>query len=105
MSQQIFLCLCTVKGGVYLYPRGLNSHFDIPIEITLHRFDTVFNAYLYPGGLDSCFDIPIEITLHRFNTVFKYLNTMFLDYPPLNMSPCDISTFQVFYPNINTNTD
>ena len=77
MPQQIFLCPCTVKGGAYLHP-GLDSHFDISIEITLHCFYTVFKlctvkggAYLYPGGLDSCFDISIEITLHRFDTVFK----------------------------------
>ena len=77
MSQQILLHPCTVKGGAYLYPGGLDSCFDIYIEITLHRFDTVFKlctvkggAYLYPG-LDSCFDISIEISLHRFDTVFK----------------------------------
>ena len=42
MPQQIFLRPCTVKGGAYLYPGGLDSRFDISIEITLHRFDTVF---------------------------------------------------------------
>ena len=78
MPQQIFLCPYTVKGGAYLYPEGLDFCFDISIEITLHRFDTVFklctvkgSAYLYPGELDSCFDISIEITLHHFDTVFK----------------------------------
>ena len=56
---------------------GLDSCFDISIEIALHHFDTAFNlctvkggAYLHPG-LDSCFDISIEISLHRFDTVFK----------------------------------
>ena len=42
MLQQIFLRPCTVKGSAYLYPGGLDSPFDIYIEITLHRFDTVF---------------------------------------------------------------
>ena len=42
MPQQIFLHPCTVKGGAYLYPGGLDSRFDIFIEITLHHFDTVF---------------------------------------------------------------
>ena len=77
MLQQIFLRPCTVKGGAYLYPGGLDSCFDISIEITLHCFDTVFKlctvkggAHLHPG-LDSCFDISIEISLHHFDTVFK----------------------------------
>ena len=42
MPQQIFLRPCTVKGGAYLYLGGLDSRFDIFIEITLHRFDTIF---------------------------------------------------------------
>ena len=42
MPQQIFLHPRTIKGGAYLYSGGLDSRFDIYIEITLHHFDTVF---------------------------------------------------------------